>query len=135
MQSAFLRLPEDSICDPRYGNSLTDSIYSSPTHSSSLVTSLPTAMTFISGMLRVSPKPLTTSIYSVVISSAPLFVVVRRAASSANWHSLTSSAFLVYHLNNFLYIPQSVSSKLLTLACHPSITKHEYRLKRNGVME
>ena len=46
-----------------------------------------------------------------------------------------SSALLVYHLNNLLYIPQSVSSKLLTLACHPSITKHEYRLKRNGAME
>ena len=73
--------------------------------------------------------------------SAPLLVVARRVASSANWHSFTftSAAFLVYHLNNFLsslylrYMP--ASSKLLALAFHHSMTKHEYRLKSTRAME
>ena len=78
LSTSNITLPEDSICDPRYGNSFTDSISSSPTLNgvlSSAVTSLPTAMTFVFGMLRVSPKSLPTSMYSVVINSAPLLVV------------------------------------------------------------
>ena len=71
-------------------------------------------MTFIFGIIKVSPKSLPTSVlYYAVTSSAPLLSV-------ANWYSftITSSADMCQHLLNCS----------LLHAFHQSMSKHVYTL-------
>lgn len=80
-------LLDDAVTDPRYGDSVTLSIWSSPTRIgalSSAVASLPDAISFVLGMLTNKPKSTATSMYIYRAPSAPALVVAIRAASSAN---------------------------------------------------
>ena len=92
-------------------------------------------------MLTVSPNLEAIRLYSCSAFSAPVQVVVRRAASSANCSSfsLVSSALRVYRqksLLSCLYFKCTlIPSIRWILAVHHSASKHAYRLNNTGVKQ